>query len=187
MPRPRTGRRDGFTLLEMLAVVAVVAILLVLAATRVAGLTRPADLGASCRRVAAALRHASSLARERGQAAAVRIDVDTGSCEVSLPAARSPLLPSRHPAAEVSRIDLPAGVRFVAAPGATPADDGTLLIPVPPTGLLPAAAVHLEGPGGARRTVFVHPFTHAVRIEEGFRGPLDLLPIVQEADTEAGP
>jgi general secretion pathway protein H len=69
-------RRNGFTLLEVIIVLTLITVILSLTTVYFAGYLPAAKLGATGREISALIRHARTLAREKGTPQRIMIDLD---------------------------------------------------------------------------------------------------------------
>lgn len=153
--RHQVNRARGFTLLEILVVLALAAIILALVLPRLGGGLEGLRVRTASRQVAALLRSARVHAIARGQTVAVTVDPRGGTLQVE----------SAGRAGTSRRLTLPAGIRLaVLDEAARPRGDRPTRIRFSPRGGSDGGALAVTG-AGRRISIVVDPLTGRVSIQ----------------------
>jgi prepilin-type N-terminal cleavage/methylation domain-containing protein len=159
----RTGK--GFTLIELVVVVAIIGMLLASVAIRFDSLTVSARLRASAREIASTIGLAHSRASSTGRAQTLVFDTDNqqywiDSSSEEGDASESPRIRSLY--RSIAFKDIQVGEELYG-------ERGTLSIEISPLGVTSACMIHLEAEGGGEMTLEVCPLTGSVRFYDGYR------------------
>ncbi len=155
----------GFTLIELVVVVAIVGMLLASVAIRFDSLTVSARLRASAREIASTIGLAHSRASSTGRAQTLIFDTDNQQYWIESPTgegeqSQSPRIRGLY--RNISFKDIQVGDELYG-------EQGTLSIEISPLGVTSACMIHLEADGGGEMTLEVCPLTGSVRFYEGYR------------------
>jgi len=156
-----TRRPSGFTLIELVVVVAIVGMLLASVAIRFDSLTVSARLRASAREIASTIGLAHSRASATGRAQTIVFDTDSQQYWIESSAQEERASAARGLYRSISFRDIQIGDELYG-------ERGTLSIEISPLGITSACMIHLEAEGGGEMTLEVCPLTGSVRFFEGY-------------------
>ena len=160
-----TQDNKGFTLIELVVVVAIVGMLLASVAIRFDSLTVSARLRASAREIASTIGLAHSRASSTGRAQTLVFDTDNQQYWIESPAPEGESTESPRAKGlyrNISFKDIQIGEELYG-------ERGTLSIEISPLGVTSACMIHLEAEGGGEMTLEVCPLTGSVRFFEGYK------------------
>jgi len=155
----------GFTLVEMVVVVAIIGLILASVAVRFDSITASARLRSNAREIASTIGLAHSQASSTGRSH--NIVFDTENCqywvESNLQSESGDWLPKKRVLYDdVSFEDIQVGEDIYG-------ESGSLSIEISPLGVTSAFMVHLESENGAKMTLEICPLTGLVRFFEGYK------------------
>jgi type II secretion system protein H len=152
----------GFTLIELVVVVAIVGMVLASVAIRFDSLTVSARLRASAREIASTIGLAHSRASATGRAQTIVFDTGNQQYWIESSAEEGQPSTARSLYRSISFRDIQVGEELYG-------ERGTLSIEISPLGITSACMIHLEAEGGGEMTLEVCPLTGSVRFYEGYR------------------
>ncbi len=155
----------GFTLVELVVVVAIIGLILACVAIRFDSLTLSARLRSSAREIASTVGLAHSQACCRGRAQKMVFDTEAGQFwveSVSEEQGGEWLPQKRALYRDITFKDIQVGEEVYG-------ERGTLSIEISPLGITSACMVHLEAQGGGEITLEICPLTGMVRFFDGYR------------------
>lgn len=154
----------GFTILELVVLIAVIGLALAIALPRLAGLERAA-LKSDAGRLSTLLRYAGESAATKRLYYKVSFDIENGSIIVE----RSHDGRDFSPGADIRGFDLSSGVvlRDLVVEGLGKIESGTVSVVFTPLGAFEEFSVHLEA-GEDRFTVKFNPYSGRPDVVEGY-------------------
>ncbi len=159
----------GFTLVEMVVVVAIIGLILASVAIRFDSLTVSARLRASAREIASTIGLAHSQACSTGRAQTMVFDTDNQQYWIESSAGEEQdgqWLPRKRTLyRDITFEDIQVGEEMYGGGERR----GTLSIEISPLGITSACMVHLEAEGGTQITLEVCPLTGMVRFYDGYK------------------
>jgi len=167
-----SARRRGFTLVEMIAVIAILAIMVGVAVTRIDFMIPRYRLRAAAREVAGHVKRARSQAASTGKDVYVKYDLGKGTywLLVAFPKTeegQEPVLPPKEFAyEEFKKEELPEGVDFVNVIADQTYATGVVTLRVSPFGSLHHHIVNLRNKEGREIALKVNGFTGAVTFSD---------------------
>lgn len=164
-----TRTETGFTLIELIVVVAIVGAILGLVTVRMDFLSPRSRLSAGARSIASSIILAHNRAVVLGKPVTVRHQLAKGYHLLVMPPTQE-----GEPPQQMSPIDLPKGVRYnllITASGRhyKPETDAVVDVSISPLGTIVGHVIHLSNEKDEKLTLEVNPITGLVQIKEGHR------------------
>jgi prepilin-type N-terminal cleavage/methylation domain-containing protein len=172
--RKDNKKKRGFTLIELIVVVAIVGAILGLVTTRLDFLSPRSRLSAGARAIASSVILAYNRAVVLGKPVLIQHYLAKGYHRLVMPPTEAGQQPQ-----PLSPMDLPKGVHYDALFTASgrkyaPETDAIVEISISPLGTIVGHVIHLSNEKGAKLTLEVNPITGLVQIKEGHR-PLEFI------------
>jgi type II secretion system protein H len=155
----------GFTLVELVVVVAIIGLILASVAIRFDSVTVSARLRSSAREIASTIGLAHSQASSTGRAQTFVFDTDNQQFWIESGAQEHDkewLPKQRSLYRDITFKDIQVGEEVYS-------ERGTLSIEISPLGVTSACMVHLEAEGGGEMTLEICPLTGTVRFYDGYK------------------
>ncbi|MBW1989993.1 MAG: prepilin-type N-terminal cleavage/methylation domain-containing protein [Deltaproteobacteria bacterium] len=163
---PRFRFSPGFTLIELVAVMAVIGVMFAVVVPRVTGALETRGLDKAARTVSGYVSGLKEDAVASGTPRYLFVDFPTRK----IGKAAEPFPEDQPPSHDHPGLDLPAGIRLVDVqfPGGGRISSGLVQLRVSPRGYVRHAAIHLADAEGREMTLILEPFLSRIQVAEGY-------------------